>query len=88
MSRTEAIQPADLPVAVQRTRTTIPTPMLSSLPASRNAAMDGASREYLTSLLRENAGNVSRCAAQAGMSRQGMHKLLKKHQLDAAEFRP
>jgi two-component system response regulator AtoC len=88
MSRTESIQPADLPVAVQRTSTTISTPTASSVPATRTAAMDGASREYLISLLRENAGNVSRCAAQAGMSRQGMHKLLKKHQLDATEFRP
>ena len=43
--------------------------------------------DYLASLLQENSGNVSQAARQAGMSRQGLHKLLKKHDLDAAEYR-
>jgi transcriptional regulator of acetoin/glycerol metabolism len=39
-------------------------------------------------LLEKNSGNVSQSAQQAGMSRQGMHKLLKKHGVDAKDYRP
>jgi two-component system response regulator AtoC len=39
-------------------------------------------------LLEKNSGNVSQCAVQAGMSRQGLHKLLKKHGVNASDFRP
>jgi len=47
----------------------------------------GAERDYLVALLRENAGNVARSALQAGMSRQGLHKLLKKQGIDADDYR-
>jgi two-component system response regulator HydG len=49
--------------------------------------MDDAEHGYLTSLLQKHQGNVSQAAQQAGMSRQGMHKLLKKHGITAADFR-
>jgi two-component system response regulator HydG len=39
-------------------------------------------------LLRKNSGNVSQSAVEAGMSRQGLHKLLKKHGVDARDYRP
>jgi two-component system response regulator HydG len=46
-----------------------------------------AERDYLVALLRENEGNVARSAVRAGLSRQGLHKLLTKYNLDAGEFR-
>jgi two-component system response regulator PilR (NtrC family) len=46
-----------------------------------------AERDYLIDVLRRNEGNVAASAREAGMSRQGMHKLLKRHGLDADEFR-
>lgn len=88
MARSERVTPNDLPVqlaqpahdgfAVERPR---------SLALSRSDAMVDAEREYLVGLLRQNEGNVAGSARQAGMSRQGLHKLLKKHNLDAGEFR-
>jgi two-component system response regulator HydG len=88
MARGELILPADLPVSLQRAgeeRVDGQPSQLSS--TSRAGALEGAEREYLISLLRDNAGNVAQSARQAGMSRQGLHKLLKKHGVQADEYR-
>ena len=42
---------------------------------------------YLKKLLHMTDGNVTRAANLAGRNRSDMHKLLKKHELDAAQFR-
>ncbi|QDU88817.1 Transcriptional regulatory protein ZraR [Pirellulimonas nuda] len=55
--------------------------------ASREQALEEAEHAFLISLLQQHQGNVSHAAEQAGMSRQGMHKLLKKHAISAARFR-
>jgi two-component system, NtrC family, response regulator AtoC len=44
-------------------------------------------REYISALLRRHRGNVSQAAREANMSRQGLHKLLKRHGIPPAEFR-
>jgi DNA-binding NtrC family response regulator len=68
-------------------------PVTSSSPlplprsSSRDAAIDAAEYDYLVQLLRTHSGNVSEAARQAGVSRQGLHKLLKKHHLRASIFR-
>jgi two-component system response regulator AtoC len=83
------ITPADLPAAIQRKEplsTTRSAEHASN--ATRTDALDGAEREYLISLLEKNRGNVSQSAQQAGMSRQGFHKLLKKHGVVAGDYRP
>jgi DNA-binding NtrC family response regulator len=54
---------------------------------SRGAIVGRADRDYLISLLEETHGNVARAARIAGLSRQGMHKLLKRHELEAAKYR-
>ena len=55
--------------------------------ASRESTLSRAERDYLTDLLRRLAGNVAQSAREAGMSRQGLHKLLRRHGIDAADFR-
>lgn len=55
--------------------------------ASREEALDVAEHQYLLNLMQTHAGNVSEAARQADLSRQGLHKLLKKHRIDAARFR-
>jgi DNA-binding NtrC family response regulator len=47
-----------------------------------------ASREYLVALLTEFQGNVTHAAARAGMTRESLHRLLKKHDVKSAAFRP
>jgi DNA-binding NtrC family response regulator len=89
MARGPSIMPSDLPAAVQRST----WPGNGSGGGPQRAAgtlaqtVQEAERGYLITLLRENAGNVASSARQAGMSRQGLHKLLKKHHVDADEYR-
>lgn len=54
---------------------------------SRDDAVRIAERDYLLELLESLKGNVSEAARQAGLSRQGMHKLLRAHEIDASSFR-
>ena len=88
MARGEQILPIDLPASLRRAHRigAIDLPA-SSTGASRADAVDGAERDYLISLLTKNSGNVAESARQAGMSRQGLHKLLKKHRVDASDYR-
>jgi DNA-binding NtrC family response regulator len=50
-------------------------------------ARDRATREYLVALLRELRGNVTKAAARAGMERESLHRLLKKHGLRSDDYR-
>ncbi|AMV16983.1 sigma-54-dependent transcriptional regulator [Planctomyces sp. SH-PL14] len=89
MARTDRIEPQDLPAAIRSGGSdpaAAPGPL--AVNDSRAGAMEDAERRYLVQLLKDHAGNVARSAVQAGLSRQGLHKLLRKHSIDAAEFRP
>lgn len=87
LARTEFIEVVDLPPALQPSALAEQKPGAGAAGASRHETLDEAEHDYLTSLLKQHQGNVSKAAQQAGMSRQGMHKLLKKHQIAAADFR-
>jgi transcriptional regulator of acetoin/glycerol metabolism len=83
------ILPADLPAALRRTEPAADSDIMGKPSGgSRADTLDDAERDYLVSLLRKNSGNVSQSAVEAGMSRQGLHKLLKKHGVDARDYRP
>ena len=89
MARGESITPRDLPASVQRLVCQRNGSSAAPSPAGGTLAetVGEAERNYLVGILRENAGNVASSARQAGMSRQGLHKLLKKHNVDAADYR-
>ncbi|MCE9552579.1 MAG: sigma-54 dependent transcriptional regulator [Planctomycetes bacterium] len=88
MARTETITPHDLPTPLQSGSLDGGVAARGQMPAgSRAEALVSAERDYLIALLRENSGNVARSAQQAGMSRQGLHKLLKKQGVDADDYR-
>jgi two-component system response regulator HydG len=88
MARGDLIEPSDLPQSLRRVEHTVGTRRESdSSSTSRADTLDDAERDYLISLLKTNLGNVSQSAVQAGMSRQGLHKLLKKHGLKAGDYR-
>ncbi len=63
------------------------SPVVALSNASREQAMEAAEYQYLVVLMQQHAGNVSEASRQAGLSRQGMHKLLKRHDIHASEFR-
>jgi DNA-binding NtrC family response regulator len=50
-------------------------------------ARERGAREYLAALLRSCAGNVSRAAERAGLERESLHRLLRRHGLQAESFR-
>jgi DNA-binding NtrC family response regulator len=52
------------------------------------AARDHASRDYLVALMRQLHGNVTLAARQAGVTRESLHRLLRKYDVHPAEFRP
>lgn len=88
MARTEFMMPRDLPAAIQRAAlSTLATTTSEALPGSRDEALAIAEQDYLEALLRENQGNVARSASQAGLSRQGLHKLIKKYKIDTELYR-
>ena len=45
-------------------------------------------RDYLLGLMRTHGGNVSEAARAAEIERESLHRLLRKHDLDAEMFRP
>jgi DNA-binding NtrC family response regulator len=59
----------------------------SVVSCSRDQAIEAAEHQYLLDLIASHAGNISEAARQAGVSRQGLHKLLKKHEIQATQFR-
>jgi two-component system response regulator HydG len=89
MARGNVIAPSDLPPQLQRADRRTAAKVGHSTPAATHAdALGNAERDYLASLLEKNSGNVAQSAREAGLSRQGLHKLLKKHGLDAKNYRP
>ncbi|QDT54253.1 Transcriptional regulatory protein ZraR [Caulifigura coniformis] len=77
-----AIVPEDLPPAIRER-----TPPSATSNESRAEALLEAEKHYLIGLLKEQKGNIAGCSRAAKVSRQCLHGLLVKHQLDPAEFR-
>ncbi|GJM27210.1 MAG: two-component system response regulator [Phycisphaerae bacterium] len=87
LSRTETVQLSDLPKPMRDAEASTSPPVSVLAEISREEVLDTADQSYLTALLEKHKGNISRAAQQAGLTRQGMHKLLLRHGLNAAEFR-
>ncbi|QDT52595.1 Transcriptional regulatory protein ZraR [Caulifigura coniformis] len=89
LASSELITPEDLPRPVAASGGERPAWNVDSEGGtpSRGQALQEAEIEYLKTILQGNHGNVARAAQQAGMSRQGLHKRLKKAGIDAADYR-
>jgi len=94
VSRAETIRPDDFPATLRRHGpkpagdATSPSSTTSSDTTPAALSRTDAEKAYLVALLQRHEGNVSRAAIEAGMSRQGLHKLLKSHDIAPAEHRP
>ena len=86
-----SLLPRDLPPELALPApVTPPGPVLAAMPYREavEQAQDRVSREYLIALLSEFQGNVTRAAARAGVERESLHRLLKKHGLRSDDFKP
>jgi len=52
-----------------------------------DTARDRATREYLAALMKDVGGNVTQAADRAGIERESMHRLLKKHGVRSEDFK-
>jgi two-component system response regulator HydG len=87
----------DLPDAVAAAARTVPAARAASSEApyadlsyrdAMELAREHATRDYLDGLLRRHGGNVTRAAEQAGIERESLYRLLRRHGLDAGDYRP
>jgi DNA-binding NtrC family response regulator len=86
-------------LARHRERASARSSPATSQPASENelaalsyrealaSARDRGSRDYLSALLKAFGGNVSRAAERAGLERESLHRLLRRHGIQAGVFR-
>jgi two-component system response regulator AtoC len=51
-------------------------------------ARERATRDYLVALMKDVSGNVTQAAERAGVERESMHRLLKKHGVRSEDFKP
>lgn len=77
---------ADLPPEM-REQSGVARPAEVSRGSHRTEALADADRLYLRDLLERHRGNITRAAAEAGLSRQGLHKLLARHGVSPQDFR-
>jgi two-component system response regulator HydG len=90
VARTSTLSAADLPRELrEQPAGSLPATVTVQLPYRHavELARDRASRDYLTALLREFHGNVSRAAERAGMERESLHRLLKRYSVRSDEFK-
>jgi len=74
---------------VQEQQGSLPAEVLLKLPYREavDLARDRVSREYLTALMREMGGTVTRAAERAGMERESLHRLLKRYGVRSDDFK-
>ncbi len=86
----ERIGAADLPPEVAPAQASALHPVaLARLPyrEALAGARDRVAREYLVALLAEFGGNVTLAAGRAGVERESLHRLLRRHRLRPDDFR-
>ena len=91
VAKGKAVTAGDLPTELAAAPPArAPTPdALPSLPLRDvvDQARDRVTRDYLLALMRELKGNVTRASARAGMERESLHRLLKKHGIRSDDYR-
>jgi two-component system response regulator AtoC len=87
----EQVEPDDLPPDLVASGAAPATgPVLAALPYKDAVAgaRDRITRDYLVALMTELGGNVTRAAERAGLERESLHRLLRKHGLRSEDFKP
>ncbi|MCK6525990.1 sigma-54 dependent transcriptional regulator [Myxococcota bacterium] len=85
MSEDEVVGPLSLPPELRREgQPAAETPTYRDFVERAELA---AGRQYLTRLMQQHQGNVSKAAPEAGVERETLHRLLRRHGVDPAAFR-
>jgi DNA-binding NtrC family response regulator len=88
LARGPIILPEHLPELEASEEQALSIPLVSAkLSEAREHVLRLFEREFLSKALRETRGNVTAAAARSGVRRQYLQRLLKRHGLDAADFR-
>lgn len=80
----EVIEVTDLP---EELRVAAPPTRAGTYREAVERAQERAAREYLAAVLQRHGGNVTRAAEEAGVERETMHRLIRRHGLAATRFR-
>lgn len=87
MVRKDKVEPEDLPDEILESAGFTENRKTDGFFAERSRHMAKFEQEYLTRLLIETAGDVSRAAREAGIPRGTLYRLLKNHRLVPEDFR-
>jgi two-component system response regulator HydG len=77
----------DAVAVVARPRATTADELRLTFREAVDLARDRAAREYLVALMREVGGNVTAAAERAGVERETLHRLLKRHGIRSETFK-
>ncbi|MFZ0611381.1 MAG: sigma-54 dependent transcriptional regulator [Desulfobacterales bacterium] len=88
-STTDAIRPQDIDLANRNAPAFPAEAALTSLPykEAKEKTLVRFNRKYLSRLLSENAGNVSRAARQCGLERQALQQIMRRYDIRADQYR-
>jgi len=81
------IQPNDLPEPLHQVAPTPENFGALSFKQARSKAAHKTEKRYLVFLMRKHAGNITRVAEEAEMTRRNTYRLLEKHNLQPDEWR-
>ena len=84
MADTETVEVGDLPESLQASA---PQSQPGTYRDALERAKEAAGRTYIDQLLRRHGGNVTAAAIEAGVERETLHRLVRRHGLDAGAYR-
>ena len=84
MADSETVEVSDLPESLQAGA---PQSRPGTYRDALERARESAGRSYIDQLLRRHQGNVTAAAIEAGVERETLHRLVRRHGLDAASYR-
>jgi DNA-binding NtrC family response regulator len=89
-SATDEIRPQhiDLPREKAAALSHLTAPVHLPYKEAKESILVQFNRQYLTCLLLENRGNVSRTARQCGLERQALQQILRRYDIQAERYRP
>jgi DNA-binding NtrC family response regulator len=88
MARGDSVCVEDLPEQIVAATETRSRPVAGGFFSLREDRINSFEREYLQALLRGLGGDISAAAREARLPRGTLYRLMKKHGLSTAEFRP